>query len=84
MSKNLDIKIEAVSLESLSLITVALAILQGTGVISVSLWLIFLPVIIGLGVQLGVLVVIGVIMLIKRISSSIRNRRYRRRLAGKE
>ena len=83
MSKNLDIKIEAVSLESLSLITVALAILQGTGVISVSLWLIFLPVIIGLGVQLGVIIVLGIVILTKRISSSIRNRRYRRRLAGK-
>lgn len=73
MKKNLDIKIEAVSLESLSLITVALAILQGTGVISVSLWLIFLPVIIGLGVQLGVIVVLGIVILTKRIITKVRN-----------
>lgn len=73
MSKNLDIKIEAVSLESLSLITVALAILQGTGVISVSLWLIFLPVIIGLGVQLGVIIVLGIVILTKRIITKVRN-----------
>ena len=75
MSKNLDIKIETVSLESLSLITVALAILQGTGVISVSLWLIFLPVIIGLGVQLGVIIVLGIVVLIKRIVTKVRNRK---------
>lgn len=75
MSKNLDIKIETVSLESLSLITVALAILQGTGVISVSLWLIFLPVIIGLGVQLGVIIVLGIVILTKRIIAKVRNRR---------
>ncbi len=75
MSKNLDIKIEAVSLESLSLITVALAILQGTGVISVSLWLIFLPVIIGLGVQLGVIIVLGIVILTKRIITKVRNRK---------
>lgn len=73
VKKNLDIKIEAVSLESLSLITVALAILQGTGVISVSLWLIFLPVIIGLGVQLGVIVVLGIVILTKRIITKVRN-----------
>lgn len=75
MSKNLDIKIEAVSLESLSLITVALAILQGTGVISVSLWLIFLPVIIGLGVQLGVIIVLGIVILTKRMITKVRNRK---------
>ena len=75
MSKNLDIKIEAVSLESLSLITVALAILQGTGVISVSLWLIFLPVIIGLGVQLGVIIVLGIVILTRRIVTKVRNRK---------
>lgn len=75
MSKNLDIKIETVSLESLSLITIALAILQGTGVISISLWLIFLPVIIGLGVQLGVIIVLGIVILTKRIITKVRNRR---------
>lgn len=75
MKKNLDIKIEAVSLESLSLITVALAILQGTGVISVSLWLIFLPVIIGLGVQLGVIIVLGIVVLTKRMITKVRNRK---------
>lgn len=75
MSKNLDIKIETVSLESLSLITVALAILQGTGVISVSLWLIFLPVIIGLGVQLGVIIVLGIVILTRRIVTKVRNRK---------
>ena len=79
MKKNLDIKIEAVSLESLSLITVALAILQGTGVISVSLWLIFLPVIIGLGVQLGVIIVLGIVILTKRIIAKVRNRKTKRR-----
>jgi len=79
MSKNLDIKIEAVSLESLSLITVALAILQGTGVISVSLWLIFLPVIIGLGVQLGVIIVLGIVILTKRIVAKVRNRKTKHR-----
>ena len=79
MKKNLDIKIEAVSLESLSLITVALAILQGTGVISVSLWLIFLPVIIGLGVQLGVIIVLGIVILTKRIITKVRNRKTKRR-----
>lgn len=79
MKKNLDIKIEAVSLESLSLITVALAILQGTGVISVSLWLIFLPVIIGLGVQLGVIIVLGIVILTKRIVTKVRNRKTKHR-----
>ena len=79
MKKSLDIKIEAVSLESLSLITVALAILQGTGVISVSLWLIFLPVIIGLGVQLGVIIVLGIVVLIKRIIAKVRNRKTKHR-----
>ncbi len=79
MSKNLDIKIETVSLESLSLITVALAILQGTGVISVSLWLIFLPVIIGLGAQLGVIIVLGIVILTKRIITKVRNRKTRYR-----
>lgn len=79
MKKNLDIKIEAVSLESLSLITVALAILQGTGVISVSLWLIFLPVIIGLGVQLGVIIVLGIVILTKRIVAKVRNRKTKHR-----
>ena len=79
MKKNLDIKIEAVSLESLSLITVALAILQGTGVISVSLWLIFLPVIIGLGVQLGVIIVLGIVILTNRIIAKVRNRKTKRR-----
>jgi small basic protein len=79
MRKNLDIKIEAVSLESLSLITVALAILQGTGVISVSLWLIFLPVIIGLGVQLGVIIVLGIVILTKRIVAKVRNRKTKHR-----
>lgn len=79
MRKNLDIKIEAVSLESLSLITVALAILQGTGVISVSLWLIFLPVIIGLGVQLGAIIVLVIVILTKRIVAKVRNRKTRYR-----
>lgn len=79
MKKNLDIKIEAVSLESLSLITVALAILQGTGVISVSLWLIFLPVIIGLGVQLGVIIALVIVILTKHIITKVRNRKTRYR-----
>lgn len=79
MKKNLDIRIEAVSLESLSLITVALAILQGTGVISVSLWLIFLPVIIGLGVQLGVIIALVIVILTKRIVAKVRNRKTKHR-----
>jgi NhaP-type Na+/H+ or K+/H+ antiporter len=78
MDKKVNIKLEAISLEALALVTVALAILQGTGVISINVWLIFLPVIIGGGTQVGVLVVVGVIMLIKRISSFIRIRRYKR------
>lgn len=78
MNKKVDIKLEAISLEALALVTVALAILQGTGVISISVWLIFLPVIIGGGTQVGVLIVVGAIMLIKRISSFIRIRRYKR------
>lgn len=78
MDKKVNIKLEAISLEALALVTVALAILQGTGVISINVWLIFLPVIIGGGTQVGVLVVVGVTMLIKRISSFIRIRRYKR------
>ena len=79
MDKKVNIKLEAISLEALALVTVALAILQGTGAISVSLWLIFLPVIIGLGVQLGVIIVLGIVILTKRIVAKVRNRKTKHR-----